>query len=608
MNPFSVMNPESMDAEYIIANFVDLFTDAPRLLDIANTFIHGARGTGKSMLLRSLEPQVMLALNKAPELASIPFLSVHVPIRSVDFVPPESLAVRGYGRFAIGEHLLSMHAALRICRLVLGLRPHWADVQTPGLASSCAELVIAAGGDRNLWDLSAYGEKEEDRLRGACLLLETEIRRIRQYHARLAFSEAESTYVGPLTGFLDFVLPLVERVRSLPGMPDVPVFLMLDDADNLPQHLQRVLNSWVSTRTTSTLCLKITTQLGYATYRTMDDRMIESPHDFGEVDLSSIYTSPGDTYSRRIEEIVRKRLHNRGIAVEPRAFFPGDTKQAARLDEVREEIRLAIAARPPGTGGSARPRDEVLRTAVPTLMRELGGKSRSSHTYSYSGFDSLIDLSSGVIRWFLEPAGRMYDEVLSRTGDAVSFVPPGLQDEVVARWSSEFLDDLRVGQEGGAPQEEQAEDIVADRSLHSFGHEGEPYQQLRNLLDGVGRFFRSRLMDPESSEQRLFSFVVNGKPSRSLQDILEIGVRLGYLQRSDYASKEAFGGRLPRYILARRLGPHYKLDVSGYAAHQFFKPEALEAAMKDPNTLAPSRRSKAQDPRQVRIDLEQDQC
>ena len=108
-----------------------------------------------------------------------------------------------------------------------------------------------------------------ERVKAVC---EAEIVRVRQYYTRLPFSEAKHQYEGALVGFLDFIVPIALAVSKFEIFGKMPIFVMLDDADNLPQHLQRVINSWVSTRSTHAVCLKITTQLGYATYRTVDRR------------------------------------------------------------------------------------------------------------------------------------------------------------------------------------------------------------------------------------------------------------------------------------------------------------------------------------------------
>ena len=262
----------------------------------------------------------------------------------------------------------------------------------------------------------------------------------------------------------------------------------------------------------------------------------------------------------------------------------------------------------PLTVGSARTRDEVRRYTVPHFMREIAGSAKSTHTFSYAGFQSLVDLSSGVVRWFLEPASRMYDRMISEAGenlDKISAIPTSVQDAVIKDWSGEFLEPLtRHNTEILDTQQDLSEGI---ESLHAYGHETELYEQLRNLIEGLGRLFRSRLLDAEASEQRVFSVVLRDRPSPALERVLNLGVQLGYLQRSDYAAKEALGGRRPRYILARRLGPHYKLDISGYAAHLSIMSSALERATRDPTDFVKSRLKRGgTDSTQYSLDLHGD--
>jgi hypothetical protein len=456
-NPFGVLNPEQLDAEYIARNFVNVFTDLPRVKDLGNTFISGARGTGKSMLLRALEPKVMLALGEIRNIKELPFLSIHVPLRKVEFGSPELQRLAGYARLAIGEHLLTMQIVFRLADSLATLEEMilpddaekfcsefnrllslsgrktagtdaeaaaWAQLPSPpavaaltafleaypdGAHSEAAQNQLAAlrlassgrGGSKRIFDA----------IKSVC---EEEIINVKQYYTRLPFEQQVQPYHGALTGFIDFLVPLSMVVKAFASFNNVPLFIMLDDADNLPQHLQLVLNSWVSTRSTHVVCLKITTQLGYATYRTIDNRLIESPHDFSEVNLSVIYTSRLNVYSKRVTEIVEKRLKIAQIDTSVEKFFPFDEEQAARLEEIKEEIiREHGAEMARGEKGPARSRDGAVRIAVPRLMTELAGSSKSSHTFSYAGFESMANLSSGVVRWFLEPARQMYDHVVS---------------------------------------------------------------------------------------------------------------------------------------------------------------------------------------------------
>lgn len=585
-NPFQVFNPEQLDAAGVARSFVDVFTDLPRLRDRANTFILGARGTGKSMLLRSLEPAVMLLLNKATSLKELPHFAVHVPLKKAEFAPPELQRLAGYAGVAVGEHLLVMHVVYRVSQQLVTMADQISADEARKFSEYFFNILCYSGGE---YKTKITNSSSVELLEEVCSVCEMELMRVRQFYTRLPFSSESKEYAGALTGYIDFLVPLLSRIRKFDALPDVPAFIMLDDADNLPKNLQRVLNSWVSTRSTDYICLKITTQLGYATYKTTDGRIVESPHDFSEVNLSTIYTRHSDSYWDRVSEIVTKRLRNTGIASSVHEFFPGDTGQSKRLKEIASEIRQERASKEQSgekIRGSSRIRDEVTRQAVPRLMRELAGASKSSHTFSYAGFDSLVDLSSGVVRWFLEPASRMYDEVVSRRNDAgfVSSIPVSVQDAVIGEWSREFLDHLELRPE---MEDEPSEDPEA--SLHAIGHETELYTKLRNLIEGLGRLFRKCLLTEDKSERRVFSFALRDRPSVELQRVLDLAVRLGYMQRSDIASKEALGGRMPRYILARRLGPYYRLDVSGYAAHLSMTSKHLELSFDDPNAFVAAR-------------------
>ncbi|MBX5014994.1 ORC-CDC6 family AAA ATPase [Rhizobium lentis] len=590
-NPFGVQNPEHVDPEYIARNFVEVWTDFPRLKEHSNTFVHGARGTGKSMLLRSLEPRVMILKQEGLQLKELPFLAVHVPLRTADFGAPEFDRYKGYTVNAIGEHLLVMHIVLRVAQLLSNFNAEISETSAIAFRGRFEALFTIAGGTIAPETATSFaGTTPFDYVAAIC---ERDIFEVRQYLVRQPFRTTEPDYRGALAGFLDLLVPLAREIKKMDGLPNVPLFVMLDDADNLPIPLQRVLNSWVSTRSTGDICLKVTTQLAYATMRTLDNRIIESPHDYSEVNLTAVYTSALDTYSGRLREIIAKRLINAGIEATVDDFFPVDLEQERRLKAISAEIieeHIKANAGSDAQVGAARVRDETRRYAVPRLMREIAGSSKSSHTFSYSGFRSLVDLSSGVVRWFLEPASRMYDQVISESAEAkatVTVIPVPVQDAVIREWSAEFLEPLnRQSSEISDAQRDLSEGI---ESLHADGHETVLYEKLGNLIEGLGRLFRGKLLDEKAREQRVFSVILRDRPKPELERVLNLGVRLGYLQRSDYAAKEALGGRRPRFILARRLGPHYKLDISGYAAHLSVISNDLELAMRSPSDFVKTR-------------------
>jgi hypothetical protein len=530
----------------------------------------------------------MLALRgDIKTLKDLPFFGVHIPLRKVEFGLPELGRLAGYARLAIGEHLLTTQVVFGLAASLKALDQMISVDDATAFVSEFNRLLSLSGGQPGQPASDADSKQLFETVRKAC---EEEVIKVRQYYTRAPFDEQAPAYNGALTGFLDFLVPLSTVIKNFASLNNVPIFVMLDDADNLPRHLQRLLNSWVSTRSTHVVCLKITTQLGYATYRTVDNRLIESPHDFSEVNLSTIYTSDLNNYSRRVAEIVARRFKLADIKASVDEFFPIDTEQAASIEQICLEIEKEHTEKlARGEKGAARPRDEVLRQAVPRYMTTLAGRSKSSHTYSYAGFRSLVDLSSGVVRWFLEPASQMYDRVASDHKGVVNSIPVGVQDRVALDWSSEFRQKLSVKQVAAPSDDGEPNIDLSDASLHAIGHEPESYDRLRNLLDGLGSLFRMRLLDESASERRVFSIVIRGKPDRDLEGVLDLGVRLGYLQKADNAAKEKGGLRLPRYIMARRLGPYYRLDVSGYAVHFSVMASTLAIAMREPKAFVRAR-------------------
>src|ERR1700728_1187033 len=120
-NPFGVKNPEDQSPEYIVQNFVDMFTDFGKVREPENTFVHGARGTGKSMMMRSLETPVMLYQPETRRLQDLRHLGVHVPLRRVEFSIPELEMLKGAASVALGEHLLVMYCMFRLVISFKGL-------------------------------------------------------------------------------------------------------------------------------------------------------------------------------------------------------------------------------------------------------------------------------------------------------------------------------------------------------------------------------------------------------------------------------------------------------------------------------------------------------
>ncbi len=572
-NPFEVRTPEALSAQEVAKLFVDVFSDFKKVDDQSHTFIQGPRGTGKSMMLRYMEPDAQIAACKADSIKDLEFFALHIPIKKAWSDITEWDLLDGTMYQYLAEHLMISHITYCLFRS-LNKNIEISDLDKNVLECLNRLLVGCGSNEINIDELC--------NLESLTSHFHFEFNKIKSFVKRLMFSKPETLdYDGGLLSYLDFLVPLLEVLKEQPWGCGGPFYLMIDDADLLDTRMQRILNTWVSCRTIDSVCLKVATQNRYATYRTVDGKLIESPHDYSEVNISELYTRKENRYAKRVKDIIEKRLELVGIYVSVEDFFPEDLAQRDKIEEIKSDLKAKHCA---GKGRGTRASDDVIRYATPIYMSMLAGKRKSSSTYSYAGFKSMVDLSSGIIRWFIDPAAKMFGELISSnstrykeafTDDGrIARIPASIQDKVLKEWSHSFIDDE-------LPKIEDRSEEIAENSVYSKVH---------NLLVSLGMLFRERLLDAEASERKLLSFVLANPESLrgETKKILSLAVDLGYLQYSSHGSKEGIG-RKPKYTLSHRLAPYFQLDPSGYAYSMSITSEMLEIALSSPNRFVRSR-------------------
>ena len=561
-NPFAVQTPEGLSAESMVSLFVDVFADFQLIRNQGHTFLNGPRGSGKSMMFRFLEPDCQ-QLATGSSLKDLPFFAVHVPIKNTRLNLTEIECLRGsHAEALIAEHYMVL---VVLSRCVDALRranlPEGPD-ELIELSDFCSTkisaLLFAIGYGSPLEDVPECPNLEQ-LLRWLEDTLHLCMRELSLYLKRIAFPGGDLAYRGSLGNYVDFLCPFIRQLRGLSFLPDGPVYLLLDDADNLSETQTKVLNEWVSTRSTDDVCLKVSTQLRYKTFRTVTGGTISTPHDYDEINISAVYTSQRSRYKGRMYSIIRKRLELYGMDGNPETFFPYDAKQETAIDAIRERYLSQgdEAAR------GARARDDATRYARPDYIRELNTRRGGRNEYSYSGLDQLIHISSGVIRHFLDSAAEMFAEEQARQPQ-VSSIAPAIQDQVVRRQADQLFfaefDKIVV------------DDAAASEQFNKLG-------KMRELVGALGRIFFQVLIS-EASERRVFSVALSDTDEREVIDVLDLGVQYGYFHKSTIGAKK-YGGRVPLYILTRRLAPFFSLDPTSFAGYQFITTRALASAMQD---------------------------
>lgn len=568
-NPFEFKYPDEIAPSDVIDLFVPVFGEYYNVPIPGHTFINGARGSGKSMMFRFMKPDCQVLVDKngrkldSPRaLNEIDYLAIYIPIKKGHLKKTDIKLNDKHGEALLNEHYMIVHFAAIIFKELQKVF----TTDTEGTRRELYEFYH----DCFLYNLDYCGyteiqEKpldENSPIKATFRAIINTLRGISRdfqhgYIKKLIGAREQIPYNGPLLMYSEFLYECLKEIRQLSFLPSKPIYLLIDDADELNMTQRKILNSWVSMRTTEEVSLKISTQLNYKVFRTVTGSRIDTPHDYSEVYLNDIYTTKKDVYYNRIEEIVTKRLEKYNCKVSnPEEYFPSDTKQEKAINDLKELYKKEQKK----IGKSeSQAYDFAYRYAVPDFIKNLKG---NRYTFSYAGFKQLVNISSGIIREFIDFASEMYiSQYTEKDRGEVQFISPSIQDKVIKEYSDKKLD------------------TVFDKFRRQAVNKSD-MDKLRNLLLGMGGLFHT-ILKSDSSERRVFSVALNNEPDDELKEILDLGVQYGYLQKSMIGNKYGTGkSRL--YILSRSLSPHFGLDPSSFAGYKFMNSEVLKVSLYSP--------------------------
>lgn len=540
-NPFELVTASKLTAQ----EAVDLWCDDKRVDRVSgkeNCFINGHRGTGKSMLFRILQHdcQMLLAPNSRPS-----FVAVYLPVRDTEFVTEEmELFQDDSQRNLISESHFCLLVTLQLLRL---LQKH-TDLLAPGSREGFVTLARKLYGGafrfatREQSGLSSTSY--DDFLSDLINALRDEQQQIVQYVGLRLYQQ--STFDGPLFMFDALLGPIADWVQEHARKT---IYVLVDDADDLPESHTVVLNTWIARRH-SNVVFKVSTMFGYKTFETRSRSAIQHPHDFFQFDIATrflISDGPED-YVDLLRRICEKRLAVGKINTLPgkkpaQEFFPEDQVQAAGLAQTYDRLADQYANKYEGRAV----RDYAYRHLTSEYLKDLG-RRRSTESFVYSGFRTIALLSSGMVRDFIICAQRMYDNASRHETGPLGVIPSRVQSEVVRKYADEVL-----------------EEILDHKQKRSRQATHDDWRAIRYLIENLGNMYKAKMLS-DDAERRVFSFAFQDEPGQDLERLLALAVEEGYLTRGFISRKEGTGRRV-LYVLTRRLAPAFNLDVSAYSGY-----------------------------------------
>jgi hypothetical protein len=546
-NPFDFDGAKNLPDRLLIDWFIDDHNYSRFLKSSRNVLLLGHRGCGKSMtLLYYSLPLELQKLDTPLEQKDLSHIGVYVSCSTPlarrvdhDFFEDEKFSK------AISEHYFVLSIAVAI-------------------AEHCEQIV-------ELFDAASLEELRDelfyvfdDDLPGDSSLfkcikraLKKELRKTQEqflsFENRTDFTFARTFYT--------LIVPFLGALRSTSVLSGTHFSLMIDDAQDLNDDQRLMLNSWLSYRDHSVFSFKVAlaTVVDFDRRTSTGGSIIEG-HDYIAINLEQPFQNESSQFGMLARSIIEKRLKNIGIESSPDQFFEESPEFKAELEVCWNEVVGKYTAEHP-EADKKQINDYAYKQARALYFRK---RSPKANRPIYAGLDTLIHLSSGVVRNLLLPCYWMYDDALSKSsGKPIQSISPSIQAEVIMKESEKLWSRVRDG---------------LDRELDDCSKE--QAQQIFNLVSALGDYFRDRLFN-HASEPRIITFTISERTpecDKRLLPILGLMRKAQVMYRRSGPSKD--GGRQEDYYTLNRLfWPARGLDPHGQHGRASIKSSALVASM-----------------------------
>ena len=430
-NPFEYMGANDLPPEMILDYYVEDYNYSRFIQSKRNVILAGERGCGKSMTLlyNSWALQQMKA-ERNSSLLELGLIGVYVPCNTPLTHKEEYQLLDAFRAAIISEHHLVLSITYRIAETLAQI-PGVVEGADVDQVRSKIEFIFGADlpHDVPFFDaIKAFIEKES---------LQTQ----------RVINDPQSTEIGyeDTYTFASLVVPMLGCARSFPKLRDSHFMLMIDDAHDLNRYQVKALNSWIAYRDHSLFSFKVAVaNVMRTSLKTSSGGSILEGHDYTRLDMAQPFQNEASDFGRLANQLVERRLRKFGIDATPDEFFPISDHLKQDLEKAEEAVRADAVAKY-GTD-SRKISDYVYKYKRAQYFRSRPSKANRPE---YSGFDTLVFLSTGVIRNLLQPCYWMYDKMISLSADNAgsqevpTAIPPHIQSEIIIDRSRVLWDWLR---------------------------------------------------------------------------------------------------------------------------------------------------------------------
>lgn len=578
-NPFADVIANGIPPQDIHRLFVEPINSLSKLKNRVETVVEGQRGTGKTMLLRyfSFEVQSSLLQQQSPNTDVIELLNgtctpfgvycclTNAGLNRTDFDSIEHEVRRG----ALFDHLSCLFILGRLFSALSTLR-------------NSEEASEATSSDLKRFTFSFLRIPLEAGLSGSRYFrylvreIDLQLNRAKE-HVSSLLPGGTITPFNPWLTLSSSLFSLLDEYRAAFQLKE-PFFLLIDDFDQLNAEQQSIFFSAASARRHDTVCYKFGIMSeGQKAHLVGDGRTYREGDDYNFVRLDWVdggleAEDSASNYVKVVNAIFERRMKL--------SAWPESLTLGGLLDnwdygkKVREEAKEAAMLSYELLPSSARPQTFSSYWAKQGNAKYFRLLADNRTFHRYAGRSTVIELSSGIFRQFLELCSGIVDVALADGWSPATGKPIGAerQNRAIREWSKDMFRSL--GSSGDVSNLGKNEHVITSENLI-------------NLASSLCRYFRARLLS-DSNDPEVIAIAVRGNlPGDSFEkSLLDIAVRESVLQRRsvDYTSKSGNAERLPTFVLNRRLVPQAGIGTKLQGRHEISK-EMLLLAAKDPEAF-----------------------
>lgn len=528
-NPFEFDAAPNLDPRLLVEWFIEDHNLSRFVQSSRNVLINGERGSGKSMILiyNSVRYQKL-----RHEINNEPFppsnVGIYIPCNTALIHKQEYRLLPEVEQVILSEHFLAYSIGAAIAKDLNEISDKF-----------------SADDHRHLLDEFAYLTGESPSInQKTFIFLQRAIRnRLRNDQIQLGKGVDVKLDTLEASSFFTLIFPILSALKQTSLLKNTHISLLIDDAHDLNSHQKKILNSWIGYRDHSVFSFK--TAIAGTRYYDMTTSFggtILEGHDYITIDLEKPIQNKSSDFGKFAREVVEKRLKKIDVNITSDEFFPENENFRKAIEKFNEITRKEALDK--SITSKKAISDYVYKYSRARYFQERSSKANKP---PYSGFETIVHLSTGVIRNLLDPCYWMYEALLSEDNKTIEVISPEIQKKVIQQRSAALWEFIKYKLET---------QVVGCGKTEA--------DQLRNLITKVTEHFRYRLLN-HKSEPRVLTFSISGFEGvqrDELEPLLRLAQKAQLIYIRNGPAKDG-GGREDYYNLNRMLFPEYGLDVIG---------------------------------------------